>query len=153
VAPAAKGDVVGRYLRKISRRLRKARNPNKGSPPSPRCAVDDTARERAESVARAISYCKDTLRRGAAPAQPPPSPSLDDWLHDRQEEIIASAAAHCHERTYSQTPPPRPPSPSTASVVAHGDGEESPHHGRDANDSRFLASRAAQSGAWAVIKL
>ncbi|PUZ59378.1 hypothetical protein GQ55_4G036300 [Panicum hallii var. hallii] len=148
VGPAGKGDVVGRQLRKISRRLRKARNPNKGSPSSPRSAVDDTARERAESVARAISYCKDTLRRGAAPAQPPPSPSLDDWLHDRQEEIIASAAAHCHERTYSQTPPPRPPSPSTASVVAHGDGEESPHHGRDANDKcRGESVKAAKTAA------
>nr|TKW23045.1 hypothetical protein SEVIR_4G267900v2 [Setaria viridis] len=112
VAPAAKqhGDVVGRYLRKISRRLRKARRtPDKGSPSptSPRRAADDTAREKAETVARAIAYCKDTLRRGATPPRPPPSPSLDDWLHDRQEEIIASAAAYCDRSTDSQTPGPR----------------------------------------------
>ncbi|OEL28300.1 hypothetical protein BAE44_0010681 [Dichanthelium oligosanthes] len=108
-APAAKGDVVGRYLRKISRRLRKARAPNKGSP-SPGCAaVDDTVRERAESVARAVSYCKDTLRRGTSSPRPAPSPSLDDWLHDRQEEIVASAAAYCNDgSTDSQTPPRRP---------------------------------------------
>nr|XP_034591877.1 uncharacterized protein LOC117853694 [Setaria viridis] len=88
-----KGDVVGRCLRKIiSRRLRKA-----VTPPSPRRAADDTttARERAESVARAISYCKDTLQRGTASL---PRPSLDDWLHDndRKEETIASAAAYCN---------------------------------------------------------
>ncbi|RCV22888.1 hypothetical protein SETIT_4G255600v2 [Setaria italica] len=112
VAPAAKqhGDVVGRYLRKISSRLRTARRtPGKGSPSPtlPRRAADDTARERAETVARAMAYCKDTLRRGAAPPRPPPSPSLDDWLHDRQEEIIASAAAYCDRSTNSQTPGPR----------------------------------------------
>ena len=106
MAPKIKGDVVGRYLRKISRRLRKARSDDgKGSPSPMAAAVDDTARERAESVARAISYCKDTLRRGnsrsrsrsPSPPPPPPSPSLDEWLHDRQEEITATAAVHWDE--------------------------------------------------------
>jgi hypothetical protein len=112
MAPKVKGDVIGRYLRKISRRLRKARSDGKGAPSS-MAAVDDTARERAESVARAISYCKDTLRRGksrspSAPP-PPPSPSLDQWLHDRQEEIIANAAEHhCDECSDPRPSPPRP---------------------------------------------
>ncbi|KAG2608112.1 hypothetical protein PVAP13_4NG285900 [Panicum virgatum] len=149
VAPAAKGDVAGRYLRKISRRLRKARNP-KGSPPSPWCAVDDTARERAESVARAIAYCKDTLRRGggAAPARPPPPPSLDDWLHNRQEDIIACAAAHCHEHTDSQTPPPRPPSPSRGSSVtatAVGNGKESQRVRAECRGESVTAAETAES--------
>ncbi|CAN6193361.1 unnamed protein product [Urochloa humidicola] len=93
-APTEQGDVVGRYLRKISRRLRKARAAaSKVSPPSHiGGAVDDTARERAEDVARAIAYCKETLRRGDA--APPPAPSLDDLLHGRQDENIASAAAY-----------------------------------------------------------
>ncbi|KAJ1260517.1 hypothetical protein BS78_10G238400 [Paspalum vaginatum] len=101
---APKGDAVGKYLRRISRRLRKARSAGKASPsasPSPRGADDDTARERADSVARAIAYCKDTLWRGAAPPTPP-SPSLDDWLHDRQGEIIAGAEARGNERRDSQ---------------------------------------------------
>nr|TKV90582.1 hypothetical protein SEVIR_9G038900v2 [Setaria viridis] len=104
-----KKDVVGRYLRKISRRLRKARAAGKGSLPSPSGGDDDTARERAESVARAISYCRALRRRGARPGRRPPSPSHDDsWLHDRQEEIIASAAACCDGSADSQTPPLRP---------------------------------------------
>jgi hypothetical protein len=101
-----KGDVVGRCLRKISKRLRKARSDDggKASPSSTAAVDDDTARERAESVARAISYCKDTLRPRTQPSpSPPPSPSIDDdWLHDRQEEIVASAAAaaaRCDERS------------------------------------------------------
>ncbi|KAF8658798.1 hypothetical protein HU200_059285 [Digitaria exilis] len=81
------------------------------SPASPGCAGDNTARERAEAVARAVAYCKDTLRRGGgdvvAPPRPPPSPSLDDWLHhDRQEEIMASAAAYCNGITDSHAPSP-----------------------------------------------
>ncbi|CAL5041198.1 unnamed protein product [Urochloa decumbens] len=78
VSPATKGgDVVGRCLRKIiSRRLmmRKARTPPSSSP-SRRAAAggdDTTARERAESVARAISYCKDTLQRGTTASLPWP---------------------------------------------------------------------------------
>ncbi|CAN6173357.1 unnamed protein product [Urochloa humidicola] len=53
-APTKQGDVVGRYLRRISRRLRKARMASKGSSPAAGGldAVDDTARERAEGVAR-----------------------------------------------------------------------------------------------------
>lgn len=101
-----KGDVVGRCLRKISKRLRKARSDDggKASPSSTAAVDDDTARERAESVARAISYCKDTLRPRTQPSpSPPPSPSIDDdWLHDRQEDIVASAAAaaaRCDERS------------------------------------------------------
>jgi hypothetical protein len=91
MAPKVKGDMVGRYLRKISRRLRKARSDGKRSSSPMAAAADDTARERAESVARAIWYCKDTLRRGTSRSRsrspsppPPPSPSLDEWLHDRQ---------------------------------------------------------------------
>jgi hypothetical protein len=104
-----------RYLRNIFRRLRaKHRSVGKGSLTSSMAAVDDdTARERTEAVARAISYCKDTLRRGksrspSAPP-PPPSPSLDQWLHDRQEEIIANAAEHhCDECSDPRPSPPRP---------------------------------------------
>ncbi|KAF8687417.1 hypothetical protein HU200_043108 [Digitaria exilis] len=113
---ASKGDdVVGWYLRKIARRLRKAaRTPGGGkgiSPATPGRAGDDTARERAESVARAVAYCKDTLRRGDdAPPPPTPMRSLDDWLHDRQEEIIASVDdAFGNGSTNSQTTPPPPP--------------------------------------------
>ncbi|CAL5041197.1 unnamed protein product [Urochloa decumbens] len=155
-APAAKGDAVGRYLRKISRRLRKARAAavsNKGSPPSRGGgAGDDTARERAEAVARAISYCKETLRLGAEAT--PPSPSLGDLLHGRQPEIIASAAACCGDGSAgSKTPPPmqatgkqagkdkeatRPVSPSRDSSVTGSDiivhGKELPRHGHDAMD-------------------
>ncbi|CAL5049810.1 unnamed protein product [Urochloa decumbens] len=154
IAPAAptKGDAVGRYLRKISRRLRKARaaSASKGSPPSRGGGGDDTARERAEAVARAIAYCKDTLRRGAAP---PPSPSLDELLHGRQEENVASAAARCGDGSAgSLTPPPmkatgkqgkdkeatRPVSPSRDSLITASDiivhGKELPRHGHDAMD-------------------
>ncbi|XP_066374449.1 uncharacterized protein [Miscanthus floridulus] len=93
-------------------RLRKARSDGKGLPSS-KAAVDDTARERAESVTRAISYCKDTLRRGTSRSRspsppPPPSPSLDEWLHDRQEEIIEAAAVHCDECRDSRPSPTRP---------------------------------------------
>ncbi|CAD6335719.1 unnamed protein product [Miscanthus lutarioriparius] len=103
-----------RYLRNISRRLRaKHRSVGKGSLTSSMAAVDDdTARERAEAVARAISYCKDTLRRSSMPPPPSPSPSLDDWLlddRDRQEvKIIASAAEqHCDDcRTRDSRPSP-----------------------------------------------
>jgi hypothetical protein len=78
---------------------------------------DDTARERAEAVARAISYCKDSLRRRSMPPPPPPSPlpSLDDWLsddRDRQEvKIIASAAElHCDDcRARDSRPSPTRP--------------------------------------------
>jgi len=103
-APAAsvapKGYAVGRHLRWISRRLRKARAGNKETAAAPRRgAVDDTARERAEAVASAIAHCKETLRRGTPRRRRLPSPlsslSLDLWLRDRQDEIIASAAAHC----------------------------------------------------------
>jgi hypothetical protein len=114
------GDVVGRYLRRISRRLRKARRvpaADQVSPSSPGRAADDTVRERAEAVARAVAYCKDTLRRGAAP---PPSPSLDDWLHDWQDEILASTAAYGDGSTYSHTPaPPSPPRLDGSSLAAH----------------------------------
>lgn len=127
VAPAVKrDDVVGWYLRKISRRLRKARTPGMGSPP-PGCGADDTARERAESVARAVAYCKDTLRRGGvSPPRPPPSPSLDDWLHDRQKEIMASAAAYCNECT--ESPPSRSRLDGLPAGAAHGgiEGRVSP---------------------------
>jgi len=103
-----------RYLRNISRRLRaKHRSVGKGSLTSSMAAVDDdTARERAEAVARAISYCKDTLRRSSMPPPPSPSPSLDDWLlddRDRQEvKIIASAAEqHCDDcRSRDSRPSP-----------------------------------------------
>jgi hypothetical protein len=113
MAPKVKGDMVGRYLRKISRRLRKARSDGKRSSSPMAAAADDTARERAESVARAISYCKDTLRRGKSRSRspsppPPPSPSLDEWLPDRQEEIIATAAVHCDECSDPRPSPPRP---------------------------------------------
>ncbi|CAL4966764.1 unnamed protein product [Urochloa decumbens] len=156
IAPAAptKGDAVGRYLRKISRRLRKARAAaagKQGTPPlASGCAGDYTARERAEAVARAIAYCKDTLRRGAPP---PPSPSLDDLLHGRQEEIVASASACCGDGgAGSLTPPPmkatgkqgkdkeatRPASPSRDSLITASDiivhGKELPRHGHDAMD-------------------
>jgi hypothetical protein len=67
-----------------------------------------TARERAESVAHAISYCKDTLQRVVTAASLLPRPSLDDWLHDndrRQDEetvVVASAAAYCNGTTTTQ---------------------------------------------------
>lgn len=108
-ASATKGDVVGCLRKIISRRPRKTRarkNPTTPSSPRRAAAADDTttmttARERAESVAHAISYCKDTLQRVVTAASLLPRPSLDDWLHDndrRQEEetIVASAAvAYC----------------------------------------------------------
>ncbi|KAJ1260514.1 hypothetical protein BS78_10G238100 [Paspalum vaginatum] len=162
---APKGDAVGKYLRRISRRLRRARSGGQVSPsPSGAAAVDDTARESAESVARAIAYCKDTLRRGA-PA-PSPSPSLGDWLHDGQEEIIASAAAPCNERGDSRPAPPRPRRPGwslemqtlgnrrkeppcrdssvTASAVING--KEPPHHDH-ATECRGESVKAAAAAA------
>ena len=42
---------------------------------------------------------------------PPPlmtRPSLDEWLHDRQEEIIATAAVHCDDCSDPGPSPPRP---------------------------------------------
>ena len=109
---APKGDAVWRYLRlrRISRQLRKVRAANKESPAAPRrAAVDDTARERAEAVASAIAHCKETLRRGTTRRRrlPPPlcSLSLDLWLRDRQDEIIASAAAHCDDECGGSRPP------------------------------------------------
>jgi hypothetical protein len=94
---APKGHAVGRPLRKISRRLRKARAANNETPAAPRRgAVDDTARQRTEAVASAIAHCKETLRRGTPRRRRLPprlsSLSLDLWLRDRQDDIIASAA-------------------------------------------------------------
>lgn len=140
-----KGDVVGRCLRKISKRLRKARSDDggKASPSSTAAVDDDTARERAESVARAISYCKDTLRPRTQPSpSPPPSPSIDDdWLHDRQEEIVASAAAAVRtagwplgmQQTMAKRLKESPcsaasPTRDDGSLAAHGE-ESPPHHG------------------------
>lgn len=142
--PRVKGDVVGRCLRKISKRLRKARSDDggKASPSSTAAVDDDTARERAESVARAISYCKDTLRPRTSPSpSPPPSSSLDDWLHDRQEEIVASAAAAVRtagwplgmQQTMAKRLKESPcsaasPTRDDGSLAAHGE-ESPPHHG------------------------
>jgi hypothetical protein len=98
-----KGNVVGRYLRKISRRLRKARAAAVKEPP-PCAPVDDTARERAEAVASAVAYCNESLRRGASTARLVSSPSLDCWLRGWREE---GAAAHCDgEYGESHCPPP-----------------------------------------------
>ncbi|CAL5049806.1 unnamed protein product [Urochloa decumbens] len=158
-APSTKqGDVVGRYLRKIiiSRRLRKqARTtPPSSSPISRRgAAADGTAGERADSVARAISYCKGTLhQRGtAASSSSLPRPSLDDWLHghDRQEKQITVASVTAspsrresdllHQETGKhgkEAATTRPASPSRReSCCITGSGkQELPRHGHHAID-------------------
>jgi hypothetical protein len=107
---APKGYAVGRHLRRISRRLRKARAAYKEAPAAPRRGAVDDTRERAEAVASAIAHCKETLRRGTPRRRrlPPPlsSLSLDLRLRDRQDEIIASAAAHCDGLSSDSRPPP-----------------------------------------------
>lgn len=121
---ALKDDAVGKYLRKISRRLvrgrgraadeeskgrcllRKSRSP---LPPS-RSLADDTTRDRQEVVAGAIAYCKETLRRGGGTSPPPPLPSFHGWLLERNQEVgFASAVAQCKckESRYPPLPPPR----------------------------------------------
>ncbi|KAK3134417.1 hypothetical protein QOZ80_6AG0548870 [Eleusine coracana subsp. coracana] len=155
---APKGDLVTRYLRKISRRLRKARAVNKDSPPPPcRAAVvvvDDTARERAEAVASAVAYCKESLRRGRSTAlRPVSSPSLDCWLQGWHEEVIA--AAHCNDEC-TDSPPPPPPLCQAADMQCEesslppsspSPGDVSPRHGHDTGDKSSDKAAAAEETA------
>ncbi|KAL6873820.1 hypothetical protein ACP4OV_013902 [Aristida adscensionis] len=165
-AAAPKRDVVGRYLRKISRRLRRARAAAKDPTPAGGAVAvaDDTARWREEAVASAIAYCNDTLRRGTSP--PPTSPSLDVWplegISDtaahppspspspprRRDVSLLDRQAQRTARCKTIPPPPRHGCPLAVSVLAHGE-EPPPHHidvagaGDDAGDDSGGETAAA----------
>ncbi|KAL6603608.1 hypothetical protein ACP70R_043969 [Stipagrostis hirtigluma subsp. patula] len=146
-AAAAKRDPVGRYLHKISKRLRRARAAKEAPPPATGVVVaDDTPRWRDEAVAGAIAHCNGaTLRRGTSPS--PPSPSLDGWLID----VIASTVAHGNSGCADSPPPPWPPRRDVsllerqeaiaAATVAHG--KVPPHHGHGAAGDECGAETAA----------
>jgi hypothetical protein len=107
-ATTPKGDAVRRCLRRLAKKLQRARvvderpdgrrerrrksQSRKQADGRVAGVIDGTAREREDAVASAIAYCKETMsgrRSGTSP--PPPSPGLDSCLLDRPEEKIGTA--------------------------------------------------------------